>query len=231
MLANPFLENRMKPGAQYRMPAEWEPHASTWLAWPHYRGDWPGKFEPIPWVYAEIIRHLARHERVDLIVNNRASEKHARKVLTKANALSENVVFHRWPTDRVWTRDSGCIFVTTTSHVADGSHPERVERQLVLAPSLAAIKWRFNAWAKYPNYQHDEQIGSRMAKAAGVPEIPRRPRQIPRRARRRLHRRQRTRHPAHHRGMPAHQDAATQSRHVPQSTTKSCFPTTWELEM
>ena len=54
----------------YRMPAEWEPHASTWLAWPHYRGDWPGKFEPIPWVYAEIIRHLARHERVDLIVNN-----------------------------------------------------------------------------------------------------------------------------------------------------------------
>ena len=51
------------------MPAEWEPHASTWLAWPHYRGDWPGKFEPIPWVYAEIVRHLSRHERVDLIVN------------------------------------------------------------------------------------------------------------------------------------------------------------------
>ena len=42
-----------------RMPAEWEPHAATWLAWPHYQGDWPGKFEPIPWVYAEIIRNLA----------------------------------------------------------------------------------------------------------------------------------------------------------------------------
>ena len=57
------------------MPAEWEPHASTWLAWPHYRGDWPGKFEPIPWVYAEIIRHLGRHERIDLIVNNTSIRK------------------------------------------------------------------------------------------------------------------------------------------------------------
>ena len=93
------------------MPAEWEPHAATWLAWPHYRDDWPGKFEPIPWVYAEIIRHLARHERVELIVNDAASEKRARKVLDKANALSDNVRFHRWPTNRVWTRDSGCTFV------------------------------------------------------------------------------------------------------------------------
>ena len=57
----------------YRMPAEWEPHAATWLAWPHYHGDWPGKFEPIPWVYAEIIRNLAKHERVELIVNNAAA--------------------------------------------------------------------------------------------------------------------------------------------------------------
>ena len=95
------------------MPAEWEPHASTWLAWPHYRGDWPGKFEPIPWVYAEIIRHLGRHERIDLIVNSTASEKQARKVLSKANALSKNVHFHRWPTNRVWTRDSGCTFVVS----------------------------------------------------------------------------------------------------------------------
>src|SRR5438034_2236473 len=95
----------------YRMAAEWEPHAATWLAWPHYRGDWPGKFEPIPWVYAESIRHLGRHERVDLIVTSKASEKQARKVLRKANALTKNVHFHRWPTNRVWTRDSGCTFV------------------------------------------------------------------------------------------------------------------------
>ena len=74
-----------------RMPAEWEHHDATWMAWPHYRGDWPGKFEPIPWVYAEIIRHLSRHERVELIVNDALSEKRARKILTQANALSQNV--------------------------------------------------------------------------------------------------------------------------------------------
>ena len=78
-----------------RMPAEWEPHGATWLAWPHFRGDWPGKFEPIAWVYAEIIRHLSRHERVELIVNNADSEKHAQKKLKLANALNKNVRFHR----------------------------------------------------------------------------------------------------------------------------------------
>ena len=97
------------------MPAEWEPHDATWLAWPHHRDDWPGKFEPIPWVYAEIIRNLARHERVELIVNDAASEKRARKVLDRANALSDDIRFHRWPTNRVWTRDSGCTFVTASS--------------------------------------------------------------------------------------------------------------------
>jgi agmatine deiminase len=139
------------------MPAEWEPHAATWLAWPHYRNDWPGKFEPIPWVYAEIIRNLARHEKVELIVNDPAAEKQAKKVLHRASALSKNVRFHRWPTDRVWTRDSGCTFVT--KQVA-GAAPGRPE------PSLVAIKWRFNAWAKYSNWKRDEEIGTRMAEAA-----------------------------------------------------------------
>jgi agmatine deiminase len=147
------------------MPAEWEPHASTWLAWPHFRGDWPGKFEPIPWVYAEIIRNLSRHERVDLIVNDVASEKGARKVLRLANALNANIRFHRWRTDRVWTRDSGCTFVSG----ATGGPTRRGARS---SPFLAAIKWRFNAWAKYPNYRHDEQIGSLMAKAARAHEFP-----------------------------------------------------------
>jgi agmatine deiminase len=141
----------------YRMPAEWEPHASTWLAWPHYKDDWPNKFEPIPWVYAEIIRHLARHERVELIVNDAATEKRAGKVLDRANVSTDNVGFHRWPTDRVWTRDSGSTFVESSAGT--------------LARDLRAIKWQFNAWAKYPNWQHDEQIGSRMAQAADAQPI------------------------------------------------------------
>jgi agmatine deiminase len=135
----------------YRMPAEWEPHEATWLAWPHNHDDWPGKFEPIPWVYAEIIRNLSRHERVEVLVNDAVSEKRARKILKLANALNDNIRFHRWPTDRVWTRDSGCIFVEQGGGVA-------------------AVKWRFNAWAKYSNWKRDERIGSLMAQEAGTPE-------------------------------------------------------------
>jgi len=136
------------------MPAEWEPHAATWLAWPHYKLDWPGKFEPIPWVYAEIIRNLSPRERVELIVKDAAAEKVAHTTLKRANAWNENVRFHRWPTNRVWTRDSGCAFVLDEG-----------------AAGISAMKWRFNAWAKYPNWQHDEKIGSRMAEAAGASEI------------------------------------------------------------
>jgi len=150
------------------MPAEWEPHAATWLAWPHYEGDWPGKFEPIPWVYAEIIRNLARHECVELIVNDAAAEKQARKLLARANALSKNVRFHRWRTDRVWVRDSGCIFVTGNSHVATAAlgRPAGTKSRRSLA-----LNFRFNAWAKYSNWKHDERTGALMAEVAGAQRI------------------------------------------------------------
>jgi agmatine deiminase len=132
-----------------RLPAEWEPHAATWLAWPHNRKDWPGKFAPIPLVYAEIIRHLGRHERVELIVDDAGAEAKARRLLVRAGAMSGNVRFHHWPTDRIWVRDSGCTFIQ------DG-------------PGLGAVCWRFTAWAKYPDFQRDELIGRHMAEAAGA---------------------------------------------------------------
>jgi len=131
---------------QYRMPAEWEPHAATWLAWPHFRGDWPGKFEPIPWVYAEMIRNLVPHERVELVVQDAAAEAKARKILDKAGALSPNIRFHRWKTDRIWTRDSGCIYVEESG-------------------KLRALHFGFNAWAKYPNFNHDKKLGALMGRA------------------------------------------------------------------
>jgi len=135
------------------MPAEWEPHAATWLGWPHFRGDWPGKFDPIPWVYAEIIRNLARHERVELVVQDSPAEAKARKILDKAGAVSPNLRFHRWKTDRVWTRDSGCIFVRSGGNL------------------LQALHFRFNAWAKYPNYVDDAKLGTKMARFARAEEI------------------------------------------------------------
>ena len=143
------------------MPAEWEAHAATWLAWPHYHGDWPGKFEPIPWVYAEIIRYLAKHERVELIVNNAAAARQARRVLDRADACSSNIRFHRWATNRIWLRDSGSVFLKCGVGTSSRERP---------AQSIA-LKFRFNAWAKYCNWRHDEKIGSLMAKAAHANEV------------------------------------------------------------
>jgi agmatine deiminase len=176
----------------FRMPAEWEPHEATWLAWPHHHGDWPGKFEPIPWVYAEIICNLARHERVELIVNHAVAERRVRKLLDRASVALDNVRFHRWPTNRVWLRDSGCIFCAPrqpgfapldnrgrlSPHVNREGHDfsraaQSRKRTGASAPdrSLLAVKFRFNAWAKYSNWRHDEKIGSLMANVATAKEI------------------------------------------------------------
>jgi agmatine deiminase len=169
------------------MPAEWEPHSATWLAWPHLHADWPGKFEPIPWVYAEIIRNLARHERVELIVNGAVAAREARKILKLADALSANIGFHYWPTNRVWLRDSGCIFLAPPQpgfarpdspfDFAQGRlrrlSPHEAKKVAAEAPERRplALKFRFNAWAKYSNWRQDEKIGSLMAKAAHAGEI------------------------------------------------------------
>jgi agmatine deiminase len=170
----PNGQARTPSALTFCMPAEWEPHTSTWLAWPHFRGDWPGRFEPVPWVYAEIIRNLSRHERVELIVKDAAAEKLVRKTLKRAHALNDNVRFHRWATNRVWMRDSGCAFVRQhPSHFAQlNAGPEALlHPKSAFKSGLAAIKWRFNAWAKYSNWKHDEKIGSLMAEAAGVQEF------------------------------------------------------------
>src|SRR5215475_10363171 len=88
----------------FRMPAEWERHEATWIAWPHNEDDWPGRFEPIPWVYGEIVRKLAAVERVRILVQDEEAEQGARTVLSKVGAELGAVDFYRVPTDRVWTR-------------------------------------------------------------------------------------------------------------------------------
>jgi len=107
------------------MPAEWEPHEATWLGWPHERTDWPAKFAPIPWAFAEIVRHLARVERVFLVVENREAEAGARKILSKSGANLDAVTFFRIPTDRGWMRDSGPIAVMTARLRSGAELPHR----------------------------------------------------------------------------------------------------------
>jgi agmatine deiminase len=142
----------------YRMPAEWAPHAATWIAWPHNPEDWPGKFQPIPWVYTEIVRHLSRVEEVHILVNDLAAERRATSMLKRGGANLARVHFHHWPTDRVWLRDSGPIFVKRLD--AKGYQD-----------SLAVTNWKFNAWAKYDNWRRDDQIPHHVAQLYNLPEI------------------------------------------------------------
>jgi agmatine deiminase len=138
-----------QPG--FRMPAEWELHEATWLAWPHNPTDWPGKFQAIPWIYAEIVRLLSAREHVHILVNTAAAERRAAGILSRAGAALDKVSFHVWPTNRVWTRDSGPIFVRKE----DGQ--------------VAITDWHFNAWAKYSDWQLDDKVPARVAEALSLP--------------------------------------------------------------
>jgi agmatine deiminase len=144
--------------ARYRMPAEWEPHRATWIAWPHHEPDWPGKLGPIPWVYAEIARVLAEHETVEILCHSDGVRSAAHEALTAHQVNPDRVRTHVVPTDRVWLRDSA---------------PTAVHDQ---AGRVVLVNWGFNAWAKYDNWQRDEGVGRAIAAITRLPmEQPQRP--------------------------------------------------------
>lgn len=124
------------------MPAEWAPQRATWLAWPHNKADWPGKFAPVPWVFAEMIRYLTLTQKVGLLVKNEAQQDEAKDMLKRAGVKLKQVQMHIIPTDRIWMRDAGPTFLL---------HKTDKKKTLLL-------DWKFNAWAKYPNHKKDDQI-------------------------------------------------------------------------
>ena len=135
----------------YSWPAEWAPHEATWIAWPHHEADWPGKFAPIPWVYAEIVRALHTHERVEIICQDDASEAQALACLNAHGVNPIGYRFHRQRTNRSWLRDSA----PTAVHRADGG--------------VTWLDWQFNGWAKYDNFGDDAHVGEAIARITGLP--------------------------------------------------------------
>ncbi|HEX4168655.1 MAG TPA: agmatine deiminase family protein [Bryobacteraceae bacterium] len=137
--------------SKFFMPAEWEPHEATWLAWPHEESDWPGKFEAITWVYGEIVRHLSRYERVRILTQHREEAENVRSVLRQCGANMVAVEFFSIPTDRSWTRDFCPTFVRDTE-----------------SNSTCALDWRFNGWAKYDNHELDDAVPAQVAGCLGL---------------------------------------------------------------
>ena len=135
----------------YRMPAEWERHEATWLGWPHNTTDWPGKFTPIPWVFGEMVRKISKGEIVRIIAQPDVERK-AKRILKLAHVDLKQVEFFNFPTNRGWTRDFGPMFVK--KHDAPGD--------------VAVARFRFTAWAKYPDWRKDDAVPPRAAKKLGL---------------------------------------------------------------
>jgi agmatine deiminase len=140
------------------MPAEWTPHVATWLAWPHHEPDWPGKLGAIHWVYAEIVRVLHRHERVEILCHDESVHEDARARLVAHGCDPSRYRLHLVPSDRVWLRDSAPTFV----------HNETGD--------VTLVNWSFNAWAKHDNFGNDLRVGTAIERITGHPRLqPKRP--------------------------------------------------------
>lgn len=137
--------------AGYRMPAEWEPHEATWLSWPHNRESWPGKFEPVPGIWALLVRTLAAHEPVHVLAGRL-------EVMTEAVALVGDVpgvTLHDVRTNDAWTRDHGPTFLVGPR----GATPMLVD-------------WEYNAWGgKYPPFDDDNRVPEQVAAITGYHRV------------------------------------------------------------
>jgi agmatine deiminase len=139
----------------YRMPAEWEPHAATWLSWPHKESSWPGKLARIPPIWVEMVRALVRGEDVRILVNDAAPAAEVRERLARARVPLARVHLHEVPTDDAWMRDHGPTFITRGG-----------ER----GTELALVDWKYNAWGgKYPPWSLDDQVPRAVARLLDRP--------------------------------------------------------------
>ena len=139
---------------EFRMPAEWEPQKSVWISWPHNKNDWPGMFEKIPNVVGKIIKYLANHQRIDLLVNTNKSMDEARKKLKRTGCKLSNIKFHKIKTDRIWLRDSGPIFLVN----------KKTRKKVML-------DFKFTAWSKYKNFRNDNKINYQISKYLNIKSI------------------------------------------------------------
>ncbi len=140
----------------YRMPAEWEPHAGTWFSWPRPEGiSFPDKYDTVPPVYAELIKHLIVVEDVHINVWHADMEKWVRGLLMTEKVPLARVHFHHFPAYEPWCRDHGPIFLVRDTK---GKH----ER--------AIVDWGYNAWGgKYPPFDLDDTVPQHVAKLRGLP--------------------------------------------------------------
>jgi agmatine deiminase len=138
----------------YAMPAEWAPHAATWLAWPHNRETWPTQLARVQEIWLKMIVELARAEHVNLLVNDESAEREVAARLKAAGAAMQAISLLRIPSVDVWMRDYGPTFITRNSK----------------EEPLACNDWVFNGWGgKYTAYEEDDSVAKAIASRLGIP--------------------------------------------------------------
>ena len=138
----------------YFFPAEWAPHRATWLSWPHKEASWPGKLEAVYGPYCRFIKEISIGEEVCINVVGPAMEAAASQRLAEAGVDLEKVRFFHHPTDDAWCRDHGPAFLVNRREGVGN----------------AVVDWGYNAWGnKYPPYDQDDVIPTRVAEALGLP--------------------------------------------------------------
>ncbi|MDG2051886.1 MAG: agmatine deiminase family protein [Myxococcota bacterium] len=138
------------PSRPMRWPAEWEPHAATWLTWPKNPETWPDLLDEVVLAYVQIIEALIAGERVCILVDNAEAAESARVAVSQHGVqVDGRIDYHLIETNDAWIRDYGPIGVYSA---ASGSE-ERVW-----------LNFGFNAWGgKYPPWQSDAAAGARIA--------------------------------------------------------------------
>ena len=156
------------------MPAEWAPHRGTWLSWPHRASSWPGRFEPVPEVFVEIVRQLVPGEEVHINVTGDKMAAEVAERLARVGVHAQGwrappgppvrpsarppfgAFLHQHPTNDAWCRDHGPVFIQRTA----GSG----------AKDQAIVDWGYNAWGgKYPPFEDDDVVPTRIARELGLP--------------------------------------------------------------
>lgn len=138
----------------YRFPAEFEPHAATWLSWPHKEASWPGKIHTIFPYYCQFVKELTEGEKVCINVNDVAMKNFATDQLQCAGVDLEKVEFFFHPTNDAWCRDHGPAFLV---------NPGADQKKII-------VDWNYNAWGnKYPPFDLDDVIPTLIAKHYGIP--------------------------------------------------------------
>jgi len=145
----------------YRMPAEFEPHEATWLAWPHNPETWPGRLKYIPPIWIQMIKPLHVHEMVHVCVNDAAMEKDVQAIL-KRHDIGRNVTLHQIPTNDAWARDHNAVFVTRTA-------PNPLLNKEGAKGEVLATDWIFNSWGqKYGPCDLDDVVPQHVAKYLNI---------------------------------------------------------------